>query len=306
MGPHWKNRAMHINVSRPSILLMFLSRMVKSGFLPRGYGWVLRNTPSFIWGGRNIKMKTDAGDMVFPLDDPGCTGMLLFGRILHEERESVLVEKFAAGCCVMFDIGSNTGWYSILMWRGMKGKGRVFAIEPNPRTLLYLQENTVGRAGIYPFGIVMSDSNKKIPFYCSKSSNLSSSVRNVGEEVTVEGMSVDEFCYSCGVFESVDFIKCDVEGSELKVLRGARNLRSAGNSPVWMIEVDELFLEQAGTSANEIMKEIFRPEFGVIRLYYLDQYNKSNEIGHVGERKGTNNVFIVPEARTQQFLQATE
>jgi len=297
---------MHINVSRPSILLMFLSRMVKSGFLPRGYGWVLRNTPSFIWGGRNIKMKTDAGDMVFPLDDPGCTGMLLFGRILHEEVESALVEKFAAGCRVMVDIGSNAGWYSIIMWRGMKGKGRVFAFEPNPRTFLYLQENTVGRSGIHPLEIAMSDSNKKIPFYCSKSSNLSSAVRNVGEEVTVESMSLDEFCYSCRDFESADFIKCDVEGSELKVLRGARKLRSSGNSPVWLIEVDELFLEQAGASADEIMKEIFRPEFGVTRLYYLDPSGKSIEISHVGERKGTNNVFIVPEARTQQFLQATE
>lgn len=241
--------------------------------------------------------------MVFPLGDPGCTQILLFGLILHEKRESTLVERLAEGCRVMMDIGANVGWYSILMCRGMRG-GEVFAFEPDPNSFPYLLENVMNIPGIHPFEIAVSNSKKKLSFYCSESSNLSSAVRNVGKKVIVESTSVDEFCRSQEVMGEVDFVKCDVEGGELEVLRGARKLRSIRNAPIWMIEVDELFLEQTGTSTDEIMKEIFYPKYGAHRLYYIDPSGKSIEIEHLGDRRGTSNVFIVPEARIQQFRKA--
>jgi FkbM family methyltransferase len=242
--------------------------------------------------------------MLLPLRDPGSTQLLLFGRIDSEKSESALVEKLAGGCRVVIDIGANIGWYSVLMCRGMEGRGQVFAFEPNPETFPYLRENAMNRPSIQPFEIAVSNSEGRILFYCSKSSALSSAVRNVGREVTVESSSLDEFCRSLELLESVDFVKCDVEGGEVKVLQGARALRSARNSPIWMLEVDEVFLKQAGSSTDEIMREIVQPENGLLRLYYLDSAGKPLEIEHVGDRKGTSNVFIVPEARMQQFFGA--
>jgi hypothetical protein len=107
------------------------------------------------------------------------------------------------------------------------------------------------------------------------------------------------------LLNKVDFVKCDVEGGEIAVLRGARQVRASASAPIWMIEVDEHFLTEAGNSIEDLMAEILQPQLGEWYLFYLDTSGVAQRVQHLSERRGTNNVFLVPNIRLNQFEQAT-
>jgi FkbM family methyltransferase len=238
--------------------------------------------------------------MVLPVSNPGSVPLLLFGYLTHEIRESMFVQRLAQSCQIMIDVGAHVGWYARLMWAGMRGKGRVYAFEPDYRTFPYLQENTHNRSGLFSYNMVVGESDKTMTLYCAESSNLSSAVRQVGTPVAVESTTLDSFCRSLGLVDRVDFVKIDVEGGEIAVLRGARQIRSTANPPILMIEIEERFLLEAGTSVDEIMQEIVS-QGSPSRIFYLGVDGVAIEIEHVSKRLDVSNVFVVPESRIYEL-----
>ena len=292
-------------VSHPSWLFSILRKTIQAGILRCGYGILLTSLPTRLWGGDHLQVETEVGKMVFSVRDTGCFGPLLWGSIPQEFRETALIRSLAQDCEVMLDIGAHVGWYARVMWQAIKKTGHIFAFEPNPHTFSYLMENVRKRPGLEAYPIAISDRKGQIVFYCAKMSDLSSASRQVGSQVTVEGETVDSFTKLHDLTDKIDFIKCDVEGGELAVLRGAREIRSSRNPPIWMIEVIEAYIVEAGNSVDELMKE-FTWGSTRYRLFYLGANGCPCEINQLSERLGTNNIFIVPETRWDQFKKAGE
>lgn len=239
-----------------------------------------------------------------PVDDPASIGLLLWGEISHETAETALIHRLAATCKTAIDIGAHFGWYSRLMAEAMGGKGRVFAFEPNPRTFRYLRENTRCHPEIAVFPLALSDSERAITFYCAESSNLSSAVRSVGRPEVLEAKTLDQLCQTGGIGDQIDFIKCDVEGGEMAVWRGANNVRCGANPPVWMLEVDDHFLCEAGVSSEVLNAEILA-NGSSLSLYCFDENRRLRLIRHIEDRQSPN-IFVVPEARMTQWIAAAE
>ncbi len=127
-----------------------------------------------------------------------------------------LLKKEGVGDLAL-DIGSNIGYSTITLCKKMK---RVIAIEPDPRSRKVLEKNIKAhkfskKVKVHSFA--MSDSNSKKMFYLSKHPNLSAFVKNrkyrtKGKKVvtrTIDSLGVDP-----------NFIKMDIEGYEVEVLRG--------------------------------------------------------------------------------------
>lgn len=305
---------LRLRVASPSKLLLALRMVVQRGWLPFGYGTLLTRLPSACWGGRSVLVETEVGEMVLPTKDLGTARFLLFGRLVHESghanllqsRENALVRALAGDSKVILDIGAHVGRYTRLMWAAMKENGSgavVHAFEPNPTTFLYLAANSRDCPCVVTHRNVVGDSDEPVEFHCSKYSDLSSVRRQAGSPVLVSGTSVDSFCRSFDLTGRVDFVKVDVEGWELAVLRGATAVRSSDNPPIWMLEVKEEFLVEAGTSADQVTDEILSRE-GANCLYSITQEGAPRKLGHVSERGRANDVFIVPDSRIEQFMLA--
>jgi hypothetical protein len=73
-------------------------------------------------------------------------------------------------------------------------------------------------------------------------------------------MRLDEYLRRKGI-ERVDFIKMDVEGAELEVLRGAAFLLSRKPRPVWMMKVQDIRTEAFGYSAKDIVEFLRQRDF---------------------------------------------
>jgi FkbM family methyltransferase len=162
-----------------------------------------------------IKILCDPDDQrIIPIE------ILNFGAYEKEEMDMILnlIEKNS----YFYDIGANIGWYSINIAKKMKNV-KVFAFEPIPKTFGYLEKNTalndIKNINLFNFGF-SDEENEFIFYYYPEGSGNASLVNLSGldevEEVLCKVKKLDNFVEN----GPVDFIKCDVEGAELFVLKG--------------------------------------------------------------------------------------
>lgn len=144
---------------------------------------------------------------------------------------------------VMFDVGANVGDYSLCL-RGHLPAARIYAFEPADSVYQELAKR-ISAAGadrqIKPYRLGFSDSEKLVELYSytvegNDASVLSSIDQRLPTQVLdvrtdrselVQVQTIDGFCEAEGI-DHVDFLKLDVEGHELSVLRGAQRMLTAG------------------------------------------------------------------------------
>ncbi len=141
---------------------------------------------------------------------------------------------------VFFDIGANFGWYSIFFKRLFPSL-QVHAFEPIKFTFeqliknLSLNQTTTIQAN--NFGL--ADKNGTVEFFVSPSLLAASSLADTYQtsdkiKIEAEIKTLDHYCHEHHVIPT--FIKCDVEGAELLVFKGALKTLSSGH-PVVMTEL---------------------------------------------------------------------
>lgn len=103
---------------------------------------------------------------------------------------------------------------------------KIYVFEPIPYTYNYLKKhlqiNNTRHVTAFNFGF--SDTTEEKTFYWSKNENGSSSMANVQNRRVINKIrckvtTIDKFMKNR--HHGIDFIKCDVEGAELFVFRGA-------------------------------------------------------------------------------------
>jgi len=140
----------------------------------------------------------------------------------HGSREDAfmwLLRREAVGCLGL-DIGANIGYTTLSLCRNMD---RVIALEPDPRSRKLLEENVKLNKYENKCDIgseIVSDKVSTDTIYLNKKPNLSSIVSRSGTPRRVESTTIDEICNIEKICPS--FIKMDIEGAEVQVLKGGR------------------------------------------------------------------------------------
>ena len=151
---------------------------------------------------------------------------------LYVIREILKILKIASPNLVVLDIGANIGVHSVVFSREVGG-GVVYAFEPQRIIFNMLAGNIAinSLSNVYCFHNAVTDisglidipifdygkplSFGSIEFEGAQKEDIGQKPIS-GEGEKVSGVVVDEMN-----FQQVDFIKIDVEGMEIKVLRGA-------------------------------------------------------------------------------------
>jgi len=156
------------------------------------------------------------------------------------EVQDVLRKKLSAGM-TFYDVGANIGFFSLAAARLVGPNGRVVAFEADPENAARLREHAErnefswlvveekaawSHSGTVSF--LRSDPAK------SPDRGLGSVVSGGGAAtISVDAVSLDDCARRFG---SPDFIKCDVEGAEIEVFRGAQELLD-GKRPTIVCEM---------------------------------------------------------------------
>jgi len=146
----------------------------------------------------------------------------IFFHAQHEPEVTALFERLVNRSAVVFDVGANVGYFSLLA-RDLGAS--VHSFEPNPFVRALLERSARlddERLTILPYAV--SDTLGTVPLYLSdlRNTGMTSLVRQSAESVIVPLVTLDEYVTSSGVIP--ELVKIDVEGHEGAVLRGAEML----------------------------------------------------------------------------------
>jgi FkbM family methyltransferase len=283
-------------VGKPSLFLNAVLMPFRATGIQRGSRIFIDFIPSRLLGGKVIWAETDAGPLVLRIGDVGAREFLIFGHPMADVEETNIISALLPSARGILDIGASYGWYTKIATNLMDPQAPKIALEANPEVATCLQRSLSGLPGARVLNVAATDRARRVRFYCARSSGLSSAVRPVGVPTTVEGRPIDDVWPAD---RPLDFVKCDVEGGELDVLRGARRIRKTWE-PIWMLEFDERFLAQANVEPAEVAAEVS----DLLCWWRSDKdgWGLADNLGAiVGEAPTYKNVFLVPRARATQF-----
>jgi len=158
------------------------------------------------------------------------------------------------------DIGANIGWYSIYFGKKFKNM-QIHAFEPIQTTYEQLLKNMKLNGSIHVrannFGL--ADTRGTAEFYVCPSLLAASSLADTYQisgktKVRAEIRTLDDYCHENDL--TPDFIKCDVEGAELLVFKGAEKTL-ANAKPVVVAELLRKWSKCFEYHPNDVI-ELFR------------------------------------------------
>ena len=175
-----------------------------------------------------------------------------------ETAELSFVRRFVQPGMTILDIGAHHGLYTLLSSRLAGRTGRVYAFEPSPRERkALLQHVKLNRCkNVKVQALALGDADKKTELYVvdGTESGCNSlrppAVTTATSPVSVQVVPLDGWLAEQGI-ERVDFIKLDVEGGELDVLRGAVKLLERAPRPVILAEVQDIRTRAWGYKARD-------------------------------------------------------
>lgn len=173
----------------------------------------------------------------------------------YEEEDSNMIMTLMPEKGVVFDIGANMGWYSLLSARKSNDL-QIHAFEPIPKTYSFLDQNIKlnNFSNIFSHNFGFSDESKDLTFYFYSEGSGNASSKNLSgrqdvDLVTCYVEKLDDYVSKNQI--KIDFIKCDVEGAELLVFKGAVNT-IARDKPIIFTEILRKYSAKFNYNPNEI------------------------------------------------------
>jgi FkbM family methyltransferase len=202
---------------------------------------------------RDIKARIWPGDTI---------GKALYIGGLFEEDEVRLIKGALKPGMVFLDIGANMGYYTLLAAQRVGPGGQVHSFEPSPRMFSELKFNVeLNRfsnvqlnhvaLGDKPGMARLSRYERGQEVYGSLSQRCFPGARAIGyDDVVVE--TLDNYMENKNI-KQVDFMKMDVEGAELMVLRGAERFLKQFKPQKIVFEFVEVNAAGFGYRCEEIL-----------------------------------------------------
>ncbi len=188
-----------------------------------------------------VSIDTQSGTLFADLRISSSRGILTNPN--SQSGEQLVMENFVNVGDTVFDIGAHLGFYTLILSRLVGVSGRVCAFEPNPELLPSLRRTVTPLTNVTLFPIALSDKAGEIKLFVPEDASMAS-LRDwtngvVGDvhEVVCKMDVLDELVRKKEIPAPV-FIKCDVEGAELSVFKGAVGMLNRSDAPVLLFEMN--------------------------------------------------------------------
>ena len=175
----------------------------------------------------------------------------------YDPHETQLMRELVQPGWTVVDAGANFGWHAIHLAKRVGPQGRVFAFEPIPDTFLELVANaTLNECeNLSAWSSALGNADDTVALYLpgiAWGAGAASQFLDLGEKIEVPMRRLDDFLEEHAV-DQVDFIKADIEGGELNLLRGAERLLARCH-PLILIEIVDIHCRRFGHSSNDVIQ----------------------------------------------------
>ena len=178
-----------------------------------------------------------------------------YKSVADKNTISFIARRVHKGDCVI-DVGSMIGFYTSKLSNYVGPDGCVYAFEPEPRNYAMLLEtvsNDCINKNVTAINSAISSSQGMMRLAINHGHPADHHISQEDvESVKVNTTSLDLFCERIEN-RPVIFIKIDVQGHELEVLKGSKLLIKK-DSPMILLEIDNEALSRAGSSKDDLIQ----------------------------------------------------
>jgi FkbM family methyltransferase len=212
-----------------------------------------------------IWVKIHGSYMMIDLQNDGISKTLWVFRT-RENLDVELVKKELEPGMNVLEVGANIGYYLFLELKSLKGKGRIFAFEPDPRNINMLKKSIPKNdkknfIEFYPYGI--SDKDGENSFYTADKSNLSTfagdSTLKDSEIIRVKTIKIDNFKK---IDVPINFVRMDIEGYEYEAISGMTETLTKSPRVKMLIELHPKFYNE-NRNFTAVIEKLFGMGFHV-------------------------------------------
>ena len=251
----------------------------------------------------------DGVKLKFSTDDP-YSKLWFFPRYdggkLHEEPMTRLLIADLAHARCFVDCGANIGWYTCVADKFIKD-GRVYGFELDDLNYEILSKNVSMNncQNVQIFRAAVTDKPGQVTYVRDAKTprfalHISSAAHNAqkGKEIAVEAISFDTFFQDKEI--KPDVLKIDVEGAEMHVLRGMKEILK-NQSPTLFLEVHPEELLTFNSSVDEVMSVLFENGYDVYstELYTISEMNRGYTVSEKLEKLTKD---TIPTTRTMLYV----
>lgn len=192
------------------------------------------------------------------------------------------IERFINKGDTFIDVGANIGLFSNEAKKNTYGDINIIAFEANETLIDYLKDTLGENAKV--FQVALGDNNKKVKFGVNQLDSGTSSIFERKEMmpsfneaisfVEVEMKQLDDYYDIINFTDEQNsiFLKIDVEGAELPVMRGAKKLLASNRKIILTFEYSFAWKE-AGESLKEAFHFLEKNAFDIYRITPLGLEN---------------------------------
>jgi len=233
-----------------------------------------------VWGNRFLQLNYDSFQSMW----------IMYNWIVDWE-EFQLIEHYIEKNDVVFDIGTNMGFYTLWMSRFIDEFGEIHCFEPDKQNYSRLQTNIAFNQieGIIKTNrCAVSDSDGWVKFTEGRDGENHISNIALDSAVEVQSITLDTYFEFHGI-QHIAYMKIDVEGFELQVLKGAKKLLENKKIDIIQLEINQQ-LNNAGTKVNDLL--FFLENYGYNLYCYETVTGSLNPIQYTQERE---NYFAIAD-----------
>jgi FkbM family methyltransferase len=248
------------NLTALRILSALLPLKHKLNFLVRDY---LRNNSQLV-----IKYYKEFSILIMVNDSNHATVEEVILRGIKGQPEAALIKSIKKDLpdrATFIDVGGNIGTF---FWQFVDVCKKVYVFEPIPRLndviTQSIRYNNVENIVLIPKAV--GNETKTIKML----DNNNSSVVDSSESLNVIEIPVTSLDFEFQDLEKVDFVKIDVEGYELNVLKGAENLIDKYR-PILLIEIHPIFLINYGHRVEELIEFMENRKYNIRFYSFLEE-----------------------------------
>lgn len=254
----------------------------------------------------SVVARTSDGRMLrIDLSDPHERFIYFLGE--YEPPITDVIVRFVGPGDVCVDAGANIGWYTTLMQALVGESGRVHAFEASESTFNVLRENVFRNPGfeiVELNNVALGDHLGAVTLHLAPGlpSGHASLAGESGSAVEACDMiTLDSYIENRGL-KSIRFVKADIEGAELMMLKGASRVFDQDVPPVWVIEMAKSTSSAFGHEPNDLI-DLMRNACDYEFYRINDKSGGISRMTRFGEADHGANVLCVPRQSHRRELE---
>ncbi len=191
-----------------------------------------------------------------------------------ERDEQEVMRRFVQPGDIVLDVGAHVGLHLVLLAELVGPTGHVHAFEPNPRKIRTLAATVARLPNATLHAVALADQCAAATLFVPEDESMASLSDWTAGRVGLVSRSachverLDDLIEAGRVPQPV-FVKCDVEGSEFRVLSGGRRALEREDAPVVLYEANARSARAFGlpvSAATEFLRSLRAPRYSIYHV----------------------------------------